>query len=73
MNHRLRTVYRTQALFSLALVLLPAVVWYGPGGLPDFGKGIMFAGTVMYFLFAYLGFRQNPSDDTLDELHTPVA
>ena len=70
MSPSLRTGLRVAAFGGLAQVLLPAMLFYGPDGLPDYGKGIMLAGTVIWFACSYFGFRQNPPHAVLDEEST---
>ena len=73
MSPVVRNGLRAAALIGLALVLLPSVFFYGAAEFPPSGKGMMLAGTVIWFVCAYFGFRQNPSTADLDEAHTPVA
>ena len=69
----MKLLFRAGALVGLALVLLPSILYYGEPELPALAKTLMLVGTVGYFLLAFLGFRQNPSDAELEEGHTPVA
>ena len=67
------TLLRILAIAGLVLVMVPSIIWYGPAGLPAQGKTLMLVGTGVWFVAAYLGFRQNPTQVALDDEHTPVA
>ncbi len=53
-------LFRALALVGLLLVIVPPIVFYGDPASSDTLKQLMLVGTVVWFVFSYLGFRQNP-------------
>ncbi len=66
-------IFRVLAIAGLLLVILPCVVMYGVDEAEPMLKLWMLVGTVLWFVFSYLGFRQNSQQRALEEEHTPVA
>ena len=66
-------LFRISAVLGLLLVIVPPVLYYGATPLPYAGKSAMLLGTLLWFVGSFLGFRQNQSQQALEEEHTPVA
>lgn len=69
----MRTLFRILAIAGLVVVILLPILSYGVTKDDEGMKLWMLIGTVVWFVFSYLGFRQNPQQRELEDEHTPVA
>lgn len=66
-------LFRILAVVGLVMVIFPSVTFYGAAKGEEVLKLWMLGGTVLWFVFSYLGFRQNHAQRELEDEHTPVA
>ena len=67
------TLFRFLAVLGLLVVIATPINFYGGTSSPPQLKQWMLIGTVVWFVFSYLGFRQNKTSATLADAHEPVA
>ena len=71
----MRTLFKAIAVAGLLLVIGPPMVAYGEASTLPYVKQLMLAGTAVWFVASFLGFRESgqPPSTQLEEEHTPVA
>ena len=71
----MRVLFKVLATVGLLLVICPPILAYGEATTPPYVKRLMLAGTVVWFVASFFGFRESgqAEGNRAGDEHTPVA